>query len=308
MLHYKKDFRKRVNLIINKHTSSYTIEEPIELLPFLLQTFSNQGRNSVKAILTRGQVSVDGQTVTQHNHPLTPGQKVAVLSNKGAKKNAVLNGVSILHEDDAIIVIDKAAGILSMASKDPSEPNAYRQLTDYVKRENARNRIFIVHRLDRDTSGVMVFAKTEDVKVKMQENWHAIVKKRVYTALVEGRVKREEGTISSWLTESKTFHVFSSPFDNGGKHAVTHYRKISGNSHYTLLEAELETGRKNQIRVHMQDLEHPVAGDKKYGARSNPLKRLGLHATTLAFTHPTTNELVQFTVKVPKSFIKQSHA
>lgn len=308
MLHYKKDFRKRVNVIINKHTSTYTIEETTELLPFLLKTFSNQSRNSVKAILTRGQVSVDGQTVTQHNHPLAPGQKVAVLSNKGAKKNAVLNGVSILHEDEAIIVIDKAAGILSMASKDPSEPNAYRQLSDYVKRENARNRIFIVHRLDRDTSGVMVFAKTEAIKEKLQENWHDVVKKRVYTALVEGRVKKEQGTISSWLTESKTFHVFSSPFDNGGKHAVTHYRKLAGNSHYSLLETELETGRKNQIRVHMQDIEHPIAGDKKYGARTNPLKRLGLHATTLAFIHPTTDELVHYSVKAPKSFIKQSRS
>jgi 23S rRNA pseudouridine1911/1915/1917 synthase len=289
-----------------KGITSYAVEEPTELLPFLLQVMKNNSRNSVKSILTRGQVNVDGKPVKQHNHPLIPGQVVGVLGNKEAMQKTALVGITILHEDDDIIVIDKEAGLLSMASKDPSEMTAYRQLSSYVKEENRANRIFVVHRLDRDTSGVMLFAKSEDVKEALQKDWKDIVKERIYTALVEGVMKDEEGTISSWLTESKAMKVHSSSYDNGGKHAVTHYKKIRGNKDFTLLEVQLETGRKNQIRVHMEELGHPIAGDKKYGAHSNPLKRLGLHATTLALIHPRTGELVRYSAKVPKVFLLYS--
>lgn len=289
-----------------KGVTQYPVTEPIELLPFLLQILSKQSRNSVKSILTRGQVTVDGKAITKHNHPLEPGQSVGILANKEALKKTSLSGLKILFEDAAIIVINKEAGLLSMATDDPKEPTAYRQLSQYVKEENKANRIFVVHRLDRDTSGVMLFAKTEELKETLQNDWKNIVKERIYTALVEGEIKKDAGTISSWLTESKAMKVHSSPKDNGGKHAVTHYRKVRGNRNYTLLEVELETGRKNQIRVHMESLGHPVAGDKKYGARTNPLKRLGLHASTLAFIHPATGELVRFSAPVPKSFLLYS--
>lgn len=291
-----------MRIIKNKNEQTHTITKDIQLLPFLLELFPNKSRNAVKSILTRSQVSVNGKTITQHNHPLTSGDEVQILNNQAAQKQSILNGITILHEDEDIIVIHKEAGVLSMAAKDPQERTAYRQLNDYVKEDNRKNRIFIVHRLDRDTSGVMLFAKSEEIKEALQENWHEIVKERVYTVVVEGALKKDEGTIESWLTESKSTKVYSSTYDNGGKHAITHYKKVGGNRQYTLLEANLETGRKNQIRVHMEALGHPVVGDRKYEATTNPLKRLGLHATTLAFTHPRTGTLVRYSAPVPKNF------
>ncbi len=290
--------------IRNKETFTYTIEEATTLLPFLLKTLDNKSRNSVKSILTRGQVSVDGQTITQHNHPLEPGQRVDILSNKANMKKEALTGLSIVHEDEDLIIINKDPGVLSMAGKKPNELNAYKQLDNYIKADNPKHGIFIVHRLDRDTSGVMIYAKNFEAQQKLQDNWHEVVKERTYTALVEGVVGKEEDTITSWLTENDAMRVYSSPYDDGGKYAVTHYKKIGANNLYSLLEVELETGRKNQIRVHLQDIGHPVVRDKKYGAKTNPIKRLGLHATTLAFIHPRTNELVRYTVKPPKSFYR----
>lgn len=278
------------------------MEKPTELLVFLLESMDDKSRNAVKSILKRGQVAVDGRTTTQFDDPLRPGQKVNILTNEAAKRLGRLDGISILHEDDALLVIYKDAGVLSMASKNPRDRNAYQQLTEYVKFEHPRNRIFIVHRLDRETSGVMIYAKTEAVKDKLQENWHEDVKKRLYTAVVEGDVVIEEDTISSWLNETTTHRVYSTTKDEGGKHAVTHYKKIRGNDEFSLLEVELETGRKNQIRVHMHDIGHPVIGDKKYGSRKNPIRRLGLHATTLELVHPTTGKLVTYTAPAPGVF------
>ncbi len=287
-------------------TSVYTVAESTELLPFLLEMMTKSSRNSVKSVLTRGQVAVDGKMVKQHNHLLQVGQTVTILKNQAALNENKLIGVSILHEDEDIIVINKEAGLLTMASKNENEMTAYRQLTDYVKNSNPKNRIYIVHRLDRDTSGVLLFAKSEEVKEALQEKWNEIVKERLYTALVEGVVRKKEGTISSWLKESKTFKVYSSPTDNGGQHAVTHYKKVQSSKQFSLLEVRLETGRKNQIRVHMEELGHPVAGDKKYGSTVNPIKRLGLHATVLALLHPRTGELVRFHAEVPKAFFAKS--
>ena len=286
-------------------TSVYTVEESTELLPFLLEMMTKSSRNSVKSVLTRGQVAVDGKMVKQHNHLLQVGQTVTILKNQAALNENKLIGVSILHEDEDIIVINKEAGLLTMASKNENEMTAYRQLTDYVKNSNPKNRIYIVHRLDRDTSGVLLFAKSEEVKEALQEKWNEIVEERLYTALVEGVVRKKEGTISSWLKESKTFKVYSSPTDNGGQHAVTHYKKVQSSKQFSLLEVRLETGRKNQIRVHMEELGHPVAGDKKYGSTVNPIKRLGLHATVLALLHPRTGELVRFHAEVPKVILCQ---
>lgn len=287
-------------------TAIYLVKEPMELLPFLLEMMSKSSRNSVKSILTRGQVTVDGRGVTQHNHPLRPGQRVEILKNQAAMKEETLVGVTILHEDDDILVINKEAGLLSVASKNPEDMTAYRQLMDYVKESNSRNRVYIVHRLDRDTSGVMLFAKNEEVKNGLQAAWNEVVKERTYTALVEGVVRRKKGTVSSWLKESKTFKMYSNPTDNGGQHAITHYKTIQSNNNYTLLEVQLETGRKNQIRVHMEDIGHPIVGDKKYGSSVNPIKRIGLHATALAILHPRTGELVRFTADVPSSLVAKS--
>ena len=286
--------------------TEYKVFEAAELFDFLVEKMPSASRKTIKNMLTHSQVTVDDKTVTQYNTKLAEGQVVAITKQKVNKHKANLKGVEILFEDDAIIVINKAAGVLSMAGKNPSELTAYRQLTDYVKEIHPRQRLFIVHRLDRDTSGVMVFAKTEAAKETLQKNWHSDVKERKYTAMVEGVVNERPGTVSSWLTEGKTLKVYSSPFDNGGKHAITHYKKLQGNRHFSLLEVQLETGRKNQIRVHMQELGHSVVGDKKYGARQNPLKRLGLHATTLVFKHPISQEVLRFNAPVPAAFLKQT--
>lgn len=300
-----KSLQKDTKQTDKRGMSHYTVEEETTLLPFLLSVIKNKSRNSVKSILTRGQVSVEGEETTKHNHPLKPGTKVSILSNKEAKKQSALVGMTILHEDRDIIVINKDAGLLSIAADDPTDLTAYSQLSDYVKKENPENKIFVVHRLDRDTSGVMLYAKTEEIQEKLQSDWKNTVKERIYTALAEGAVAEDQFEYASWLKESKGIKMYSNTENNGGKHAVTHFRKVLGNENYSLLEVELETGRKHQIRVHLKELGHPIAGDKLYDAETNPIKRLGLHATTLVLVHPGTNKLVRYTAEVPPSFLKR---
>lgn len=283
----------------------FTASEHEELLPFLLRNMPGNGRNHVKSILARGQVYVGGKRTTKHNHPIATGQKVVISWTKTIEEE-ILQGVSILFEDDHLLVVEKEAGLLSIASEKEQQLTAYAMLTEYVRRNNPRSRIFIVHRLDRDTSGVMIFAKTERAKETLQSNWEEAVEARIYVALVEGRVREPEGVITSWLKESKTLKMYSSPHPNDGQKAVTRYKVLQQNQEYSLLELELETGRKNQIRVHMEDIGHPIAGDKKYGSRMNPLGRLGLHAHTIAFTHPVTEAAMRFESKVPKAFYKRS--
>ncbi|APB31639.1 RluA family pseudouridine synthase [Vagococcus teuberi] len=303
----KKNKSKKPTKSNGFQQTKFTVTEDAELLPFLLINI-NKSRNSVKSILTRGQVAVNGKPTTKHNDKLVSGDVVSIQSNESLMKEKALVGLSVVYEDDDIIVIDKEAGLLSVATDKGNEPTAHNQLMGYVKRDHPKNRIYIVHRLDKDTSGVMLFAKKESVKHKLQETWKDSVQERLYTALVEGEVTKDKGTITSWLTESKTFKVYSNPHDNGGKKAVSHYKVTRKNNDYSLLEVSLDTGRKNQIRVHMESIGHPIVGDKKYGATSNPLKRLGLHATTLVFTHPTTGKKMVFKSKVPRSFIKKTQA
>ncbi|MGM1048488.1 MAG: RluA family pseudouridine synthase [Bacillota bacterium] len=288
---------------------TYTVKEHAELLSFLLSSISNMSRNSIKSLLARGQVMVDGQAITAYNYALKPGQTIMLSKDKAADKPALV-GLSILHEDDDVIVIQKDAGLLSVASPKENEMTAYRQLTAHVRSQNPNERIFVIHRLDRDTSGVMMFAKSENVQQALQNNWQDTVKERTYVALVEGAVKKSEGTITSWLKESSTLKMYSSHYPNDGQHAVTHYKTIESNRNFSLLEVNLETGRKNQIRVHMEDIGHPVVGDKKYGSKSKILGRLGLHAKVLAFIHPTDGKLMRFESSIPKSFMnpfRKSH-
>ncbi|ASK61133.1 RNA pseudouridine synthase [Virgibacillus phasianinus] len=296
--------RKQINNDSNHET--YTVDKPIELLPFLLNVMINRSRNSVKSILTRGQVSVDDDPTTKHNYQLRPGQEVGILKNKVAAKVNKMTGFSILYEDKDIIVINKEAGLLSIASAKEKKLTAYSQLMDYVRIESPKNRIFVVHRLDRDTSGVMIFAKNEKTKRKLQDNWKAVVRERTYVALVEGAVKKSRGTTASWLKESSTFVMYSSSKSGDGVRAVTHYQKVQANAEFSLLKVNLETGKKNQIRVHMKDIGHPIVGDKKYGASTNAIGRLGLHATVLAFEHPASGKLLRFEAKIPDAFTSKS--
>lgn len=283
---------------MNKQT--FRVTEKTELLPFLL-TKIDRGRNYVKGVLKRGQVLVDGKQETKFNAILLSNQQVDVL--KEAPLIHALKGVEILYEDDDLIVINKEAGLLTMASqRHDRQRTAYRELMAYVRQQDPKARIFIVHRLDRDTSGVIVFAKNEHTKYALQKNWHDVVEERTYLAYVEGKVEQKEGTIKSWLKETKTHKVYVTPNAEGAKEAVLHYNVIRSGSQYSLLKVNLETGRKNQIRVQLAEINHPIVGDKLYGATGNPIGRLGLHASVLAFKHPTTKKLVRFEAPRPKQF------
>ena len=277
---------------MSKNANEWIVEEATELLKYLYVILSDRSRNSVKAILSRGQVFVNGEVSTQFNDELQKGDLVQIRT-RVASDDVKMNGVKILHEDDDLIVIEKEAGLLSIASDQERQLTAYRELTEYVRNIHPKNRIFVVHRLDRDTSGVMMFAKSKEVQQTLQNAWQEAVRERSYVALVEGAVKKG-GTVTSWLTENKTFMVYSSPTPNDGQKAITHYKVLKSNRNLSLLQVNLETGRKNQIRVHMSDIGHPVVGDKKYGSRNNSIRRLGLHAHALAFTHPTTGEEMRF--------------
>lgn len=278
----------------------FHVEEPTELLSFLLEKLSEKGRNKVKGLLTHRQVKIGDKVVTRHDVPLTSGQVVTVSASGGARKET-LHGIRILHEDDDIIVIDKPPGLLSMATDEEREYTAYRILMDYVRGHRPDNRVFIVHRLDRDTSGVMMFAKSESVQQALQQNWKDTVQERLYVVVVEGQVNKEEDTIKSWLKESKTHTMYVSQAGDGVL-SVTHYKTLKRTQNYSMLQVELETGRKNQIRVHMQSIGHSVLGDKRYGAKANPLDRLALHARVLTFRHPVSGEVLKFETNIPPAF------
>ncbi|UFH53015.1 RluA family pseudouridine synthase [Spirosoma sp. KNUC1025] len=280
----------------------FTVSEPVELMGFLIAQLPHKNRNNIKSLLSNKQILINGKVYTQFNHPLIPGQEVTVLGNR-APETTQYRGLTILYEDSDLIVINKQAGLLSMATNKEKIRTAYSILSDYIKKENPKNRLFIIHRLDRETSGVMMFAKSEKVQRLMQESWNDTTKQRTYIALVEGVPKPKRGTVASYLRESKALIVYSSQNPDYGQLAITNYAVQKSTSDYALLELELETGRKNQIRVHMQDIGHPIVGDTKYGAQTNPIGRLGLHAEVLSFEHPISGKLMQFSAPVPKSFL-----
>ncbi|HBQ85792.1 MAG TPA: RNA pseudouridine synthase [Syntrophomonas sp.] len=295
----KRNYQERP--MKHKQPTQLPVIEAGELMKFLLEKLPALTRNNIKSLLAHRQVMVDEQVVTRYNHPLQKGQEVVVnwslVRDEGHRQ-----GLKILYEDADLIVIDKPAGLLSMASDKEKLYTAYHQLTDYVRQTNPDNHLFIVHRLDRDTSGVMLFAKNEEAKHKLQDAWKQMVVDRAYVAVVEGKVEKKEGSIKSWLKETKTRLMYSSSKSGDGLEAITHYKVLKASPQYSLLEIRLETGRKNQIRVHMKDIGHSIAGDKKYGAATNPIGRLGLHAHILALNHPTSGELMRFETEVPRKF------
>lgn len=213
------------------------------------------------------------------------------------------NKLNIVFEDKEMIVINKPAGLLTMATEKEVERTLFHQVISYEKKKNKNNKVFIVHRLDKDTSGLVMFAKNENLKHLFQENWNSLVKKRGYVGVVEGILDKKTGTIKSWINETKTLMCYSSDKPNDGKLAITKYKTVLENKSCSLLDIEIKTGRKNQIRVHMKDLNHPIVGDKKYGAKTNPIKRLGLHANILEIEHPLNHKVLYFETDVPASFV-----
>lgn len=284
-----------------KNDLKFDVSKENTLLPFLLTCFKGKSRNYVKGILKRGQIQIDGTVCTNYAHPLAIGQKVTVLKTAPIIYDL---GFPIIYEDEDLIVINKPAGMLAIATDKEHENTAYYKVNEYMKTQDSHGRVFIVHRLDRETSGIMLLAKNERIKHALQENWNDNVIKRGYIALVEGKVPTAEGTIKSWLKQTTTFLVYSSRTDGDGKLAITNYKTLQTSDQYSLLDISLETGRKNQIRVHMNDMGHPVAGDKKYGAATNPLGRLGLHASILTIKHPYSDSIMNFEAITPSGFLK----
>lgn len=284
------------------HSAVYIVKEPMELLPFIMKMLAGVSRTRAKAILSGGGVRVDHSRETRHDFPLRRGQHVEICTRK---KGVELKNrfVRLVYEDRHLVVIEKNVGILSMATSH----HAFcvkTVLDNYFHQAHQKCTAHVVHRLDRDTSGLMIYAKTLSAEQTLEHNWHEIVTDRRYVALVAGRLEQEEGCVESWLKDNKAYFTYSSPVDNGGKYAVTRYRLLRATDDFSLVELRLETGRKNQIRVHMQDLGHPVCGDVKYGNGVNPLGRLALHAYRLHFHHPVTGELLRFETPVPPQFLR----
>lgn len=280
---------------------TYNVTEAAELMDFLMKKMAGISRNKAKALLANRAILVDNVITTQYNFALKPGMKVRISKAKNNRefKHPMLK---LVYEDAYILVVEKKEGLLSVSTEHQKERTAQHILNDYVKRSHRFNRVFVVHRLDRETSGLMMYAKDEKTQNTLRDNWHDIVTDRRYVAIVAGDMERDHGTIESWLTDRKLY-VSSSPVDDGtGKYAVTHYKTIKRANGYSLMELDLETGRKNQIRVHMSDLGHPVAGDQRYGSECDPLGRLALHAFKLCFYHPVTGELMEFETPYPTAF------
>lgn len=275
-----------------------------ELMAFVQAKMGGMSRNGVKSLLSHRQVMVNGKITTPYNHMLKVGDEVEIMSSGG---NIELKHpkLRILFEDKDLIVVEKKEGLLTVITDHQDETTAFSILKNYVQKSSSQNRIYVVHRLDRETSGVLVFAKSRDIQLRMQENWHRVVTSRIYNAVVEGKVEKQKDSIVSWLSENeKSLKIHSSSRDDGGQKAVTHYRCLKSNEQFSLLELELETGRKNQIRVHMESIGHPIVGDKKYGSGLSILGRMALHARVLEFIHPVSLQKVRFETSIPPAFTK----
>lgn len=287
----------------NRKGAVFQVKENALLMEFLMAQMPGKSRSKIKFLLSGKRILVDGKSISQFNHPLAPGQQIEISKGRVEPKKESRE-LSIVYEDEELIVIEKPAGLLSIATDKEKRATAYSLLSNHVKNQDAENKIFIVHRLDRETSGLMLFAKSEEVKYHIQELWDTTVIERTYIAVVEGSVEKREGVITSYLVEGKTFMVHSSQNPEYGKKAITNYKVLKKNKGYSLLKVNLETGRKNQIRVHMQDIGHSIVGDKKYGASGSPLKRLGLHAKQLSFIHPITGKKIYFESEIPSEFLR----
>ena len=304
---YKEKKKKAYH---NQNIKEYPVNKEIELLEFLYQIYKDQSRNNVKSILSKRHVAVNGLPVTQFNYMLYKGDIVQVSKEqfdradikKVERKPRVK--ISIVYEDNDILVINKPNGLLTIESDHEKTDTAYKLVLEYMSQKDKHARCFQVHRLDKETSGLLLFTKTYELKELLSKNWNTLVKERGYVAVVEGKMPKKEDQIINWLKETDTHLMYNSNKNGDGLKAITNYKVVKETQKYSLLNITIETGRKNQIRVAMADLGHPVVGDDKYGTPSDPLKRLGLHAATLKFKHPITKEIIYFKAETPAVFKK----
>ena len=271
----------------------YIVKENEILIEFLKKMFSNLSKNSVKSLLHNEKVFVNGNMTTKYNYELNAGDVVEI-------REKVAKNIDIIYEDKDIIVINKPSGLLTVATEKEKNKTAYHLVMEYLKKKNKNNRIFIIHRLDKDTSGIIMFAKNEKAKHLYQDNWNDIVKKRCYYAVIDGKMENKEGTIKSYLKENG--NMVYSVKDRSGKLAITEYKVLKERKNISLLDINLKTGRKNQIRVHMKENKTPILGDLKYGEKSKLINRLALHAYKLELINPVTKKLLTFEVNMPNEF------
>jgi 23S rRNA pseudouridine1911/1915/1917 synthase len=283
----------------------FIISQPGPLLEQMFSAWPDEKKKQIRTWLKFQAVTVNGRPVSQFNHPLTIGDTVSIRSDRFAiPKTTLPSGIKIFFEDASLLVIEKPTNLLSIASEAEPEKTAYFQLTDYLRQSHTRSkeRVWIVHRLDRETSGLMVFAKTPEAKEALQKSWDTFEKK--YEAVVEGHLPQEAGTFESDLDESNPFKVFIRHASSLTRHAITHYRLLKKNRHCSLVELTLETGRRHQLRVQLSAVGCPIVGDEKYGAKTDPAKRLGLHSCFLRFPHPLSKQELLFTCPLPKALAK----
>lgn len=271
----------------------YIVKENEILIEFLKKIFSNLSKNNVKSLLHNEKVFVNGNMTTKYNYELNIGDVVEI-------REKVAKNIDIIYEDKDIIVINKPSGLLTVATEKEKNKTAYHLVMEYLKKKNKNNRIFIIHRLDKDTSGIIMFAKNERAKHLYQDNWNDIVKKRCYYAVIDGKMENKEGMIKSYLKENG--NMVYSVKDRSGKLAITEYKVLKERKNISLLDINLKTGRKNQIRVHMKENKTPILGDLKYGEKSKLINRLALHAYKLELVNPVTKKLLTFEINMPNEF------
>lgn len=269
------------------------VEYDAEIYNYLRENL-NKSKNNIKTLLKNKCIYVNNKTVTQYNYIVHKNDIITI--GKSIKENTFT--LKIIYEDNDIIVIDKPTKILTISNEKEKEKTLYREVSNYLKKENKK--VFVIHRLDYDTSGVIMFAKNQKIQKLYQENWNNLTKKREYTAVVEG-ITNSHGHIESYLKMSKTLQVYSSKHKDG-LFSITDYERIKYNNKYSLLRILISTGRRNQIRCHMYDINHPILGDSRYHSRDNSLNRLALHANKLEIINPLTNKLMIFTSDIPKEF------
>ena len=273
---------------------NYVVENNSLLLEYLFENIKNKSKNNIKSLLKNESVFVNDKNTTKFDYPLKKGDKIKVLLSKLTNNKSNIN---ILYEDKYIVAVDKPYGLLTIATEKEKDKTLYHYVREYLK-YNGGNKVFIVHRLDKDTSGVVIFAKNEKTKMLFQSNWDNLVTLKKYIAVVEG-ITDKSGTIKSNLTENKEHFVYSS---KEGKLAITDYKLLKNNKKFSMLEVVIKTGRKNQIRVHMSDINHPILGDDKYGSKIDPLNRLALHSNEIVFKHPITNKEIKIVSLIPTLF------
>ncbi|MFI3262445.1 MAG: RluA family pseudouridine synthase [Rikenellaceae bacterium] len=298
----QEDQKKPLGKKKKSQNLSFIVEEEGPLLAFLFKVFADKSKTTVKSYLSNRQIFINGSMSTKFNFELKKGDEVMYSPEMQPEqfKHPMLR---IVFEDDHLIIIDKKNGLLSMATDRERQKTAYYILSEYLKSKERNQRVFIVHRLDRETSGLMVFAKSKEIQHQLQQNWNDIVLERKYVAVVKGEPKEKSGVYSSYLAENSKFYVYSTKDHEEGELAVTHYEVLKQGAGNSLVELELETGKKNQIRVHMKDMGCSIIGDRKYDGIVSPIGRIALHARKIRFIHPVTEKEMSFDTDVPHQFM-----